>query len=394
MYYDHHAVPNFDATDTVHWKKKSSSRLDLSQMGIIPSARSDKIMYHDRVVSMGEPSAVSTYHSSFMLMGGSGEESVHSSGDLKMKTGTDKHSDSLSGHSVDKGTSLPGNTHPPDKKRRTDNTWNTWSKFEDGILLLLNLVASITVSSVAKRGPSNSSSGSVLPPSPSHTPPPGNPDSPPTTSKQAYYSNIHDMPMFDNAMGSETASLSASSAVPSEHPSCRDHRKNVLWNVAVHWWDGRKPQACLVDETSEFLTSSHNPHVAPRRKLDAALHYSPHEAVSMDTLYSSYEIVTTDTFEAVTTDTYTHYGALSMDTASNRCTCAAPPHSVMVGPVLNTGQVAVDLNWQGGGTTGDQSISHRDFFNHSATTLSRDWKNFTLTENLLLYANSLLTMAF
>ena len=398
MYNDHHATPDFDAMDTVHRKKKSSNRLDLSQIGVIPSARTDKIMYHDRVVSMSKSGApLTSPGSSFMLMGGSGEESVHSRGDFKMKTGTDKHSDSSSEPSVDKETLLP--TISSGKKRHTDNTWSTWSKFEDGILLLLNLVASITVSSVAKGGSSTSRSSSVPPPSPSSTPPTGSLESPPTTttSKQSYNHDIH---MFDNAMGSETATLSASSsAVPSKHPSCRDHQRNVLWNVAAHWWDGRKPQACFVDDTSEFLTSSHNPRVAPRRKHSATVDYSSHQAVSMDTYssytYTTYEAVSRDSYssyEMVTMDTYTRYGALSMDAAANRCTCA-PSHSVMVGPVLNTGQVALDLNWQGGGT-GDQAISYRDFFNHSGTTLSGDWKNFTLTENLLLYANSLLTMAF
>ena len=358
-----HAVPNFDMMDTVHRKKKASNRLALSRSGSEFSG--DRIFGRDRAISMSEAStctstlhseaSASTPQSSFLLVGGSGQAD-HSSRHSELKTGTSKRNDSSNEY---KETSLADSPSPYKKKQTVKNTW---TKLEDGFMLLLNLVASISLSSAAKSASSNSS-GSHPAPSPSHTP--NGPESLPN--KQSYNSN-NDLPSLsqigpstvDVAMGSETTNLST---VLIEHSSCRDYRQNALWNVAAHWWwDGGKPQACLVDGSLDYLATAHNPHVAPRRKHNATMHYSQYEAVSMDTV--------------------------------NRCTCCASESAVAMPPslMLNAGQVAVDLHWPSGGT-GDQSIANPHFVNYS-TPLSGDWTNFTLTENLLLYANSLLTMAF
>ena len=219
----------------------------------------------------------------------------------------------------------------------------TWAKFEDGLLFLLNLVASMsTLASTTVK--SSLSSKPSLSPSPNNSV---------SHSKQSPgTSGSLDLIGTHNELDSGNPCLSTAHR---ECSSCHDGQHSALWNVAIRWWEGSndsRPQACFVERTTENLTRSHSPQFNLTRK-HYAVHYSHDKAVSKDSItsmYSKYVLV-------------------------------------MPSPKVNTGQVAVDLHWQDGGTGGEMDQPLLSHFNSTPS-------NFTLTENLLLYANSLLTMAF
>ena len=240
----------------------------------------------------------------------------------------------------------------------------TWLKLEDGLFLLLNLVASIRLSSstsLSSRGSDNR-----LPHTPGESEPPSQLDRPSTSG--TFKTST---PPSQNSMDSETTGLSTVQ-LPN-HPRRQACQQTVLKNATVRWWDG--------SSDSLFRTTApihHRPHLDIRagertKKHRGTMHCSHSKAVTVDT---------------------TDNAATTSHVSISRC---SKWEMVVNSPKLNSGQLAIDLHWQNGGT-GDTDHS---FIQQSNSTLwnylvlgDSNETELTLTENLLLYANSLLMMAF
>jgi hypothetical protein len=242
-------------------------------------------------------------------------------------------------------------------------TKKTWPKLEDGLFLLLNLVASIRLSSSTSLPPR----GSRNPLSHAHSGP--NQSSTPGTFKSSTPPSTH------NNMDSETTGLSTVQLV--EHPSCHDCQRNVIRNATVHWWDGSS-DSLLRTFPVAAVEQTRNP-----SHCNLSLDLRASGRGTLNTTYYSYG-------EAAAVETTTIPNCMRTSTYSES-------ENIVSSPKLNSGQLAVDLHWQSGGTgETDHSYVHRsnstplDFVAPGKLTKAK----FTITENLLLYANSLLIMAF
>ena len=246
----------------------------------------------------------------------------------------------------------PSSTATMDSLECNGMTKKTWPKLEDGLFLLLNLVASIRLSSSTFLPPHGSSNLS-------HTPcDTGYLSDQPSTSgtfKSSTPPSTH-----NNIMDSETTGLSIV-----EHPSCHNCQRNVIRNATVHWWDGSNDSSLKTFpvNTTTAMKLTRN----PGHNLNTTLHCFYGEAATVET------------------------------TAIAKCTCTSwysESENIVSSPKLNNGQLAVDLHWQSGGT------DHSYVFHSNSTPLNLmapgklTKAKFTVAENLLLYANSLLTMAF
>ena len=340
---EYSATPNFDHMETMH-RKKISDNIDQSHCSILS---------HDNQILSGDPLNAST--SDYLLMGGCDRN----------QTGDGKFTESEeNGVEIER---KEGEFSPQTEQTSVSanhETKKTWSKFEDGLLLLLNLVASITLSSAPKPVPSSSKSATPLS-SRSHQ----SSESLPTVQTTGTFTPSLSTPRTpDGIMVSETGGLQPVRFF--EQTSCYSCQQNARRNLTTYWSDASNnswSQVFFVGWSSEHLTLHHNPRFGPRGKSNPSLHCSQREAVAVD---------------------------------MTKCVCTSrSSESVVVNssPKLNTGQVAVDLHWQNGGTgENDQSLGSRHL-NSTPLSLGVDNVNatrLTLTENLLLYANSLLTMAF
>lgn len=248
-------------------------------------------------------------------------------------------------------------------------TNKTWPKLENGLFLLLNFVASIRLSSSTSLSPCGSSN--TLSHTPSGTRYQSNQPSTSGTFKSSSTPSTH------NNMDSKTTGLSTV-----EHPSCHNCQQNVMRNATTHWWDGSRDSSlgrmlALGSTTAVKLTRTpgyHNPSldlsVSGRGKMNTTSHCSHGDAITMET------------------------------TTIAKCMCTSrysEQEKIVSSPKLNNVQLAVDLHWQSGGT-GDTDHSYTHRFNstplHFVAPGDLTKGKFTITENLLIYANSLLMMAF
>lgn len=334
------AMPNFDQMETVH--RKVSKYVDVIHCS--DAGGDSGSLYLD------VNDANTSLQANCLIMGGCDQMSANYM-ELLESAGNGLELETTEGEAASREEPAIATTID-DTSTQSVNSKMAWPKFEDGLLLLLNLMASITWSSskksISTQTPSSPESGRQSPVMP------GTSSTPPST---------------HGSMDSETMGLSKVQ-IELTSSSCQDCQQNVLWNVSSHWFNSCNeswPQECLVDGTVEYLTTARNPQLSPSLKHNVTMHYSQDEAVSVDT---------------------------------TKWTCASRssrPATLTSSPNLNIGQLAVDLHWQSGGTgeTDQSGVSRR--FNSTPLILGQgDFMatEFTLTENLLIYANSLLTMAF
>ena len=341
---EHSSMPNFDPMETVH--RKVSKDFDLVPCG---AASSD-----DQILS---PDVDSSQQLNCFIMGGCNRKAASRDNNYvnyleSVENGIETFEDKLSSQEEETTPTVATTTDSLDHEG-LQSSKTAWANFEDGLLLLLNLMASITLSSSRK-------------PNSVHKP------SSPESSEQASGTfTTSSNPLHTcHGMDSETTGLSTMQ-LQHRDSTFRNGKQNAARNVSTYWWDSYSkswPQTCFIDGTTGYLTTSHNPLLGPNLKHNATLHYSQDEVVSVDTA---------------------------------RCVCTSRYSESLVvtsSPNLNTRQLAIDLHWQSGGTgETDQSVyGHRGF---NSTPLNLGWgvvnaTKLTLTENLLIYANSLLTMAF
>ena len=338
---EHNSMLNFDPMETVH--RKVSKDVDLVPCGI---ASSDNQVLSQDVDSSQQLDC--------LIMGGCDRMAAnHDNNYLEsVENGIEITEGRFSSQEEEGTTPTVATTTDSSDHEGQQSVKTTWTKFEDGLLLLLNLIASITLSSSQK-------------PKSIHKP------SSPDCSEQSSgtFMTSSNPPHTHDCMDSETTGLSTMQ-LQYRDSSFQDGKQTAARNVSTYWWEGESwPQTCFIDGTTGYVTTSRNPQLGPNLKHNATVHYSQDEVVSVDT--------------------------------TARCVCTSRYSESLVvtsSPNLNARQLAVDLHWQGGGTgETDQSIlSHRAF---NSTPLNLGWSvvnatKFTLTENLLIYANSLLTMAF
>lgn len=337
----HNSMPNFDPMETIH--RKVSKDVDLVSCGV--SSSDNQILF---------PGSDGFQRLNCLIMGGCD----------RMATDNDNDNYVNSLESVETGIETTegksqGEETTPTVATTTDSLdhkgqQSAWAKFEDGLLLLLNLVASITLSSSRK---------------PNSTPKPSSPESREQSSR-TFVNSSNPLHTLDG-MDSETTGLSTMQ-LQCRDSSCQDGTWNASRNVSTYWWEGYNESwhpTCFTDGTTGYVTTTHSPQFGSSLKRNMTIHYSREEVVSVDT-----------TTKCVCTSRYSE----SVVVASS--------------PNLNTGQLAVDLHWQSGGTgETDQSLLNHRGFNSTCLNLGQGIVNatkFTLAENLLIYANSLLTMAF
>lgn len=291
------------------------------------------------------------------VMGGQNQSVVDREKILVLDFGTNFFESDDSSTLAQDDVASPSSTATMDSLDCNGMTKKTWPKLEDGLFLLLNLVASIRLSSSTSLPPRGSSNPL------SHTPSgPGYLSDQPSTSG-TFKSSTPPSTHNNNIMDSETTGLSTVQLV--EHPSCHDCQRDVIRNATVHWWDGSNDSSLRtfpVDTTAAVKLTRNSSH-----DLNTTLHCFSGEAATVET------------------------------TAIAKCTCTSrysESENIVSSPKLNNGQLAIDLHWQSGGT--DHSYAHHsnstplDFVASEKLTKAK----FTVTENLLLYANSLLMMAF
>lgn len=336
---EHDSMPKFDSMETIH--RKVSKDVDLVPCGVASS--DNQILSIDvdnsqqlNCLIMGGCDRMAASHVNNYL------ESVENG--IETTEGTFTSQEKETTPTVDKTTDSLDQESQQSAK-------TTWAKFGDGLLLLLNLMASITLSSSKK-------------PNSIHKP------SSPESSEQCSgtLTTSSNPPHTRDGMDSETTGL-LTMQLQCRNSSFQDGKQTAATNVSTYWWEDESwPQTCFIGGTTGYVTTSHNPQLGPNLKHNATVHYSQDEVVSVDTA---------------------------------RCVCTSRYSESLVvtsSPNLNAGQLAIDLHWQSGGTgETDQSVfSHHGF---NSTPLNLGWgvvnaTKFTLTENLLIYANSLLTMAF
>ena len=362
----HNAPPRFEQMEMVHRKK-------------VP----DRPVRHSNVVSNESQyprslpcGILHTYSSNTLpctscyVMGGRNRSVAEIGNVVVSDFGTKFFESNNSNASAQYEVASPNSTATMDSLDCNGMTKKTWPKLEDRLFLLINFVASIRLSSSTSLPPHGSSNPL------SHTPSgPRYQSNQPSTSGTFKSSTS---PSAHNNMDSETPCLSTVQLV--EHPSCHNCQQDVIRNATVRWWDGfnnsslrtfpvESTAAVKLTRTLGHRNPSLDLRVSGRGKLNTTLHCSRGEAVTVETT-------------AV---------------ATSMCTLRYSESEIMNSPKLNSGQVAVDLHWQSGGTGyTDHSYIHR--FNSTTLDFVAPGEltkvNFTLTESLLLYANSLLMMAF
>lgn len=384
------AIPNFDQMETVHRKQVSDG---------VPPLRCRNVSSHDnQFLSNVAPTCRSTSTvkddvsniSSPFIMGGHGRatDDIGTCAEDGMKHEDNKSDPDLLCHMDQSFPTTAVEAASSDSKYQTIKK-TVWDKFEDGLLLLLNLMVSITLPSASKSISSSSSSKSASSTSTAFSSHSQNSSEFSHGTQSSGTNNNNDISHLKNpfssshatSMDSQTSGLLTKVKV--ECSSCHSCPPSQLRNVtALYWFDGCSSEwltrACFVDSITERPIVNCNPlSFDPRMKHSATAHYSQREAVTVDTIAAS---------AAKRTRTLRY--------------SESPVVVVAPSPTLNSRQVAIDLHWQSGGTgeTDQSLVNHR--FNSTPLWLGKgDHVNatatkFTLTENLLLYANSLLTMAF
>lgn len=358
----HNAPPSFEQMEIVHHKKIPGCRV--RHGGVV----SNKSQY-PRGLPCGilhTTSCSSAVHCTSCYVMGGQKQSVVDKGQIVVSdVGTDFFESDNASAQDEVASSIC--TATMDSSGHIAMTKKAWPKLENGLFLLLNFVASI-------RLPSSTS----LPPHGSSNPLPHSPSGPGYQSNQSSISGTFKSSTSPSNMDSETTGLSTVQLV--EHPSCHDCRENVTTNATVYWWDGSSdplPRTFPVESTAAMkltgIPSFRNPSLdlraSGRGSFNSTLHCSGGEAVTMET---------TTTARCVRTSRYRE-------------------SEIVNSPKLSSGQLAVDLHWQNGGTGGTvHSYVHHfnstplDFMAPGELTKTK----FTIAENLLLYANSLLMMAF
>ncbi len=347
------APPNFEQMEILHQKKVPDRPVMYSN-----------VMSNESQCSRSFMCGIGANPVPCYVMGGRNQSVVDKEKILVSDFGTKFFESNNSNTSAQNDVASPSSTATMDSLDCNGITKKTWPKFEDGLFLLLNLVASIRVSSSTSLPPRGSSN----PLSHTHSGP--NQSSTFGTFKSSTPPSTH------NNMDSETTGLSTVQLV--EHPSCHNCQRNVIRNATAHWWDGSSDSSLRTFpvESTAAVEQTRNPShhnlsldlgASGRGNLNTMLYYSYGEAAAVET---------TTIPNCMRTSTYSE------------------SENIISSPKLNSGQLAVDLHWQSGGT--DHSYVHRsnstplDFVAPGKLTKAK----FTITENLLLYANSLLIMAF
>ena len=355
----HNAPPSFERMEIVHQKKVPDCPI-----------RHSNVVSNESQYPRSLPCGIlHTYSSNTLpctscyVMGGR-NQSVADKGNIVVSDfGTNFFESNNSNASAQDEVASPSSTATMGSLDCNGMTKKTWPRLEDGLFLLLNFVASIRLSSSTSLSPHGSSNPL------SHTP-----SGPGYQSNQSSTSGTFKSSSTHNNMDSETTCLSTVQLV--EHPGCHDCQQNVIRNATVHWWDGFNDSLLRtfpVESTAAVKlsgTPSLDLRASRRGKLNTTVHCSHGEAVTVET------------------------------TAIATCMCTlrySESEKIMNSPKLNSGQVAVDLHWPSGGT-GDTDHSYIHCFNSTPLDFVAPGEltkaKFTLTENLLLYANSLLMMAF
>ena len=330
------APPDFEQMETVHRKKDPDPPVEHSSVASNDSQHPRSLPCGGLHTNGSNTSPCTGY----IVVGGWNQMVVTDKGkDLVSDFGTE-HKSNDSNFSSQDGVASPTITSTMDSLDSNGMIKKTWTKFEDGLVLLLNLMASICLSPSTSL--SSHASGDPL----SHTP--GSPESPesrqPSTSETSRGSTP---PHAQNGMDSETTGLSTVQLLL-EHPSCHDCQQK---NATVHWWDGSNDatfgtflklveSAGAVNVTGTSHHVHRNPHLdfrgSWRGKHNTTVHCSHGKAVTVDTTA----------------------------TTNAMCVCTSrysESEIVASSPKLNTGQLAVDLHWQSGGT-GD--TDHAFEFSH------------------------------
>ena len=356
----HNAPPDFEQMETVHRKKVPDRPVNHSS--VVSSESQCKRSLPCGILHINSSNTV-PYNSCY-IMGGQNQTAADKEENSASNFGTEFESNN--NISAQDEVASPSSTATMDYLDSNGMTKKTWPKLEDGLFLLLNLMASIHLSSSTSLPPCGSDNHS-------HTPSgPGSQSNQPSTSETFKSSTP---PSTYNGMDSETTGLSTLQLV--EHSSCHDCQQTIMRNVIVRWWDGSNDSLLRtfpVENTAAVKLTRTPSHHNPSLDLGAN-GWGKHNT----TLHCS------------------HGKAITVDTNSATCVYTSmysESEKIMHSPKLISGQLAVDLHWQSGGT-GDTDHAFVSHFNSTPLDLGDlNEAKFTLTENLLLYANSLLLMAF
>ena len=368
----HNAPPDFEQMEIIHRKKVPDRPVEHSS-SVAPN-QNQRLS-----CSVLGTNGLDTSHScgSCLVMGGWNRTVADKAKDLVSDFGTECESKNRNVSEVASPTSTAA---MGSMDVRDGMIKKTWTKFEDGLFLLLNLMASIRLSSSTSL-PSYGS-GNPLPHTPSD---PKSPDPKQPCTSGTSRSSPPPPTRTRNNMDSETTGLSIAQLL--EHPSCHDCHLTALMNATVHWWDGSADSSLgtflmHVENTAAVNLTRTLHHHAYNSYLDFSGESGKHNITNSTLHHSDGEAITVDT-----------------STITAMCVCSSryseSSETVLSSPKLTTGQLAIDLHWQSGGT-GD--ITEHAFIHHYNSTpsdfVTQEDLKFTLTENLLLYANRLLTMAF
>lgn len=357
----HNASPDFEQMETIHRKKVPDRPVKHSSI-VSSESQCPKSLPCGILHMIGSNTVPCT---SCYILGGQNQTMADKGKHSVSNFGIEFESNNSNVLAQDEVAS-PSITATMDSLNSNGMNKKTWPKLEDGLFLLLNLVASIRLSSSTSLPPPESGNLSCTPNGPGYQ------SNQPSTSET--FKSSTPPSTYYSSMDSETTGLSTVQLV--EHSSCYSCQQTLMRNATVYWWDGSNESSLRtfpVENTAAVklirTPGHHNQSLdlkaSGRGKHNATLHCSHGEAVSVDT----------NTATCVCTSRYFE------------------SEKILSGPKLNSDQLAIDLHWQSGGTGDtDHAFVHR--FNSTPQDLGDLNDTFTLTENLLLYANSLLMMAF